>query len=110
MFAGACDFEPDTVGLPSAQGAARVQEVVYHARNIDPRPTNDPMQGCRDRAEVGDEFGGDDYAVPTGVHSELAKQLPCPIRLTLRLKRSADDERLQHHDYLIGPSETDGAR
>ena len=110
MFAGACDLEPDTVGLPAAQGAVRVQEVVYHARNIDPRPTNDPVQVCRYRAEVGDELGGDGYAVPTSLHSKLTKQLPRPIGLTLRLKRSADDERLRHRDRLTGPSGTDNAR
>lgn len=109
MLAGACHPEPDTVGVPAAQGAVRVQEVVYDACNIDLRPTNDPVQGCRYRAEVGDEFGGDGYTVPTSVHSKFTKQLPRPIRLTLRLKRTADDERTRHRDRLTGPRGTDGA-
>lgn len=109
MLAGACHPEPDTVGVRAAQGAVRVQEVVYDACNIDLRPTNDPVQGCRYRAEVGDEFGGDGYAVPTCVHSKLTKQLSRAIRLTLRPKRSADDERLRHRDRLTGLSGTDDA-
>ena len=103
MFAGACHLEPDTVGLPAAKGTARVKEVVHHARNIDPRPANDPVQESRYRTEIGDEFGGNGYALLIDSHLKLAQQLPPPIGATLGLKRPADNKRPRHRDLLMWP-------
>ena len=100
VFAGTRDREPDTISLPTAQGAASVQEVVCHARDIDPRPPNDPVEACRYRTEIGDKSAGRNYAMPTGVHSKLTKQPSPPIGTTLCLKRPADDERFRHRSLV----------